>query len=131
MLQRQHLEPRPGVLVIWPRGGSNRKSPLPTFTPLLRVTQPLPSNGCFSGSTVLALTKYATLLSESTPTVYLNSIHLLVLVMEMQCVFCEVVTKLLNVIEMSLGLLRFGFLCNAEFIIMYCLRLLLANRLNS
>jgi hypothetical protein len=32
-----------------------------TVTPLLRVTQPLPSNSCFSGSTVLALSKYATL----------------------------------------------------------------------
>jgi hypothetical protein len=28
---------------------------------LLRVTQPLPSNGGFSGSTVLALSKYATM----------------------------------------------------------------------
>jgi hypothetical protein len=30
-----------------------QKSQLPTITPLLRVTQPLLSNGCFSGSTVL------------------------------------------------------------------------------
>jgi hypothetical protein len=37
-------------------------TPLPTVTPLLRVIQPLPSNGCFSGSTVLALSKYATVL---------------------------------------------------------------------
>jgi hypothetical protein len=34
---------------------------LPTVTPLLCVTQPLPSNGCFSGSTVHALSKYATM----------------------------------------------------------------------
>jgi hypothetical protein len=34
---------------------------LPTVTPLLRA-QPLPSNGFSSGSTVLALSKYATLL---------------------------------------------------------------------
>jgi hypothetical protein len=32
----------------------------PTVTPLLCVTQPLPSNGCFSGSTVFALSKYVT-----------------------------------------------------------------------
>jgi hypothetical protein len=39
-----------------------QKTPLPAVTPSLRVTQPLPSNDCFSGSTVLALSKYATLL---------------------------------------------------------------------
>jgi hypothetical protein len=31
-----------------------QKTPLPTVTPLLRVTQPLSSNDCLSGSTVLA-----------------------------------------------------------------------------
>jgi hypothetical protein len=40
---------------------STLKTPLPTVTPLLRVTRPLRSNGCFSGSTVLALSKYATI----------------------------------------------------------------------
>jgi hypothetical protein len=39
-----------------------QKTSLPTVTLLLRVTQPLPSNGCFSGSTVLALSKYVTIL---------------------------------------------------------------------
>jgi hypothetical protein len=34
------------------------KSPLPTVTPLLRVTQPLPSNCYLSSFTVLALRKY-------------------------------------------------------------------------
>jgi hypothetical protein len=38
-----------------------QKTPLPTVTPFLRVTQPSPSNGCLSGSTVLALSKYDTL----------------------------------------------------------------------
>jgi hypothetical protein len=37
-----------------------QKTPLPTVTPLC-VTQPLHSSGCFSGSTVLTLGKYATL----------------------------------------------------------------------
>jgi hypothetical protein len=37
-----------------------QKTPLPTVTPLLRVTQPLPSNVCFSGSAVHTLSKYAT-----------------------------------------------------------------------
>jgi hypothetical protein len=32
----------------------------PTVIPLLRVAQLVPSNGCFSGSTVLAFSKYAT-----------------------------------------------------------------------
>jgi hypothetical protein len=41
-----------------------QKTPLSTVTPLLRVTQPLPSNGCFSGSTVLVLSKYVTVFSE-------------------------------------------------------------------
>jgi hypothetical protein len=35
-----------------------------TVTPLLRVTQPSPINGCFSGSRVLALSKYADLFGE-------------------------------------------------------------------
>jgi hypothetical protein len=34
-----------------------RKTPLPTVTPLLGVTQPLPGNGCFSDSTFFALSK--------------------------------------------------------------------------
>jgi hypothetical protein len=38
-----------------------QKTPLPTVTPLLRVTQPLPNNGWF-WSTVLALSKYATII---------------------------------------------------------------------
>jgi hypothetical protein len=47
------------------RVGTDRtKTPLPTVTPLLRVIQPLPRNGCFSGSTVLALRKHATILSN-------------------------------------------------------------------
>jgi hypothetical protein len=37
-----------------------QKTPLPTVTPLLVVAQPLPSNGCFCGSTVVAFSKYAT-----------------------------------------------------------------------
>jgi hypothetical protein len=43
---------------------SAQKTPLPTVTPLLHVTQLLPSNGCFTGSTVLVLSKYATTLSH-------------------------------------------------------------------
>jgi hypothetical protein len=38
-----------------------QKTTLPTVTLLLRVTQPLPSNDCFSGSTILALSKYTTM----------------------------------------------------------------------
>jgi hypothetical protein len=38
-----------------------QKTPLIRVTPLLHITQPLPSNYCFPGSTVLALSKYATL----------------------------------------------------------------------
>jgi hypothetical protein len=38
-----------------------QKQPFPTVTPLLSVAQPLPSNGSFSGSTVLALGKYDTI----------------------------------------------------------------------
>jgi hypothetical protein len=37
-----------------------QKTPLAAVTPLLCVTQHLPSNGSFSGSTVLALSKCAT-----------------------------------------------------------------------
>jgi hypothetical protein len=36
-----------------------QKTPLPTAIPLLHVTQPLLINGCFSGSTILVLSKYA------------------------------------------------------------------------
>jgi hypothetical protein len=36
-----------------------QKTPLRTVTSLLRVKQPLPSNGCLSGSKILALRKYA------------------------------------------------------------------------
>jgi hypothetical protein len=42
---------------------TTQKTPFPTVTTLLRVTQLLPSNDCFSGSTVLVLRKYATILS--------------------------------------------------------------------
>jgi hypothetical protein len=35
------------------------KTPLSTVTPLLPVTQALPSNGGFSGITIFALSKYA------------------------------------------------------------------------
>jgi hypothetical protein len=37
-----------------------QKTLLPTVTPLLHFAQPLPNNGCFSHSTVLVLSKYAT-----------------------------------------------------------------------
>jgi hypothetical protein len=39
-------------------------APLPVSRPLHRtnVSEPFASNGCFSGSTVLALSKYATML---------------------------------------------------------------------
>jgi hypothetical protein len=53
------------VMAAGPKVSSARtaqKTPLPKVTPLFRVTQPLRSNGCFSGSTVLALSKYATIL---------------------------------------------------------------------
>jgi hypothetical protein len=40
------------------------KTPLPIVTPLLRVAQPLPSNGCFSACTVLALSKYDTMFNS-------------------------------------------------------------------
>jgi hypothetical protein len=40
-----------------------QETPIRTITPLLRVTDPLPNNGCFSGCTVLALNKYATVRS--------------------------------------------------------------------
>jgi hypothetical protein len=39
---------------------TTQKTPLPTITPVSCVTQPLPSNGCLSGCTVHALSKYAT-----------------------------------------------------------------------
>jgi hypothetical protein len=42
---------------------TTQETPLPTVAPLLRVTQPLPSNGHFSGFTLFALSKYATVLS--------------------------------------------------------------------
>jgi hypothetical protein len=38
-----------------------QKTRLPSTTPLLRVTQGLSSNGCFSGSTFLTLSRYATI----------------------------------------------------------------------
>jgi hypothetical protein len=41
---------------------TRRKHLLSTVTPLLCVTQPSPSNGCFSGSTVLAFSIHAILL---------------------------------------------------------------------
>jgi hypothetical protein len=41
-----------------------QKTPLPTTLLLLRVTQPLPNNGCFSSSTVFDLSKYATMSSK-------------------------------------------------------------------
>jgi hypothetical protein len=44
---------------IWER--IVRNTPLPKVTPLLHITQPLPSNGYFSGSTVFALSKYVTI----------------------------------------------------------------------
>jgi hypothetical protein len=42
-------------------GTDRTETQLQIATPLLRVTQPLHSNGCFSGSTVLALRKYVTI----------------------------------------------------------------------
>jgi hypothetical protein len=39
-----------------------QKTALPKVTPLLLVTQPLPSNGCFSGSTVPSLSECATVI---------------------------------------------------------------------
>jgi hypothetical protein len=36
-------------------------TPLPTVTPLLHVTEPLPSNGGFFVFTVLAFSKYTTI----------------------------------------------------------------------
>jgi hypothetical protein len=44
---------------LYSLGTDCRETPFPTITPLLCVTQPLPNNSCFSGSTVLALRKYA------------------------------------------------------------------------
>jgi hypothetical protein len=38
-----------------------QETPLPTVSPLLRVTKLLPRNYCFSGPTVLALSKYVTI----------------------------------------------------------------------
>jgi hypothetical protein len=40
------------------------KTQLPKVTQLLRVMKLLPTNGCFSGSTVLALSKYAAILRQ-------------------------------------------------------------------
>jgi hypothetical protein len=42
-----------------------KETPLPAVTPLLHVTHPLSSNDCFSGSTVLALSKYYTHFSST------------------------------------------------------------------
>jgi hypothetical protein len=41
-----------------------KKTPLSIVTLLLRVAQPLANNDCFSGFTVLALSKYATILTR-------------------------------------------------------------------
>jgi hypothetical protein len=40
---------------------SYRHGLLPTVTPMLRITQLLPSNGRFSGSTILAFSRHATI----------------------------------------------------------------------
>jgi hypothetical protein len=45
-------------------GGGRTENTSPNFLPLLQVTQPLPSNVCFSGSTVLVLRKYATYFNQ-------------------------------------------------------------------
>jgi hypothetical protein len=54
-----------------------QKTPLRTLNPLLHITQPLPSNGCFSGSTVLGLSTYATILNALSPRVFLIHIDIL------------------------------------------------------
>jgi hypothetical protein len=57
------------VMAVGPRyivsTRTTQKTPLPTVTPLLRVTKPLPRNSCFSGFTVHYLSKYATVLSAA------------------------------------------------------------------
>jgi hypothetical protein len=40
---------------------ATQKTQLPRVIPLLLVSEPLPSNGCFAGYTVLALSKYSTI----------------------------------------------------------------------
>jgi hypothetical protein len=40
--------------------------PLPSVTKWSRVTQPLPSNDCFSGSIIIALSKYIAIISPFT-----------------------------------------------------------------
>jgi hypothetical protein len=44
-----------------------QKTPLPAVTSLLRVTQPSPSNGCFSGSTIIAFRNYVTIMNLRVP----------------------------------------------------------------
>jgi hypothetical protein len=51
-----------------------QKTPSLTFTPLMSVTQQLSSNGCFSGSTVLALSRYTTIKMRSQ--IWRNSLSL-------------------------------------------------------
>jgi hypothetical protein len=48
-----------------------QKTPLPKFTPF-RVTQQLPSSGRFSGSKILALSKYATIFPSDLMETYKN-----------------------------------------------------------
>jgi hypothetical protein len=69
-LQWKYLNPPPHGTssVMTAVGGSHyiasartaHKTRLPTVSPLLRITKALRNNDCFSGSTVLALSKYAT-----------------------------------------------------------------------
>jgi hypothetical protein len=47
-------------LVIWPRHGSHRKHRFQQLRNMLHVTQHLSCNGCFSGTTILALSKLVT-----------------------------------------------------------------------
>jgi hypothetical protein len=42
-----------------------KKTPIPAVAPLLLITRPFPSNGCSSVFTVLALSKYGTILTEN------------------------------------------------------------------
>jgi hypothetical protein len=69
VLQWWHLNPPPSgrtvSLAAGPRymapARTAKKTPYPEATPLLRVTQPFANNGCSTGSTVLALSKYVTI----------------------------------------------------------------------
>jgi hypothetical protein len=47
----------PYIASVW----TAQKTPLPTVTPLLHVTQSLSSSGYLFGSTILALSKYGTI----------------------------------------------------------------------